>query len=124
MRWMTLCCATALVLFVSLASASPPLNADPKLAPWFESLKEPGSATGCCGVADCRITDWRIGKDGYEALVDDKQWPSDGFNEVKTHWIKIPDSVVLHKNNPTQGAVLCYNRYADEAYCFVPGPSS
>src|SRR5215469_16074808 len=34
--------------------AAPPDNPDPALAPWFESLKQPGTGASCCSIADCR----------------------------------------------------------------------
>jgi hypothetical protein len=109
-----------LVLLTSQGIAQPPPNANPALRPFFEGLDRPDVGGSCCGVSDCRFTQWRIGKDGYEAFVDKHQWP----DVDESHWVKVPDTVVLHKPNPTGRAVLCYSPEADYTYCFLPGWSS
>ena len=76
--------------------AAPPDNADPALAPWFQSLRQPGSGISCCSIADCRIATYRTSASGYEALIDDK-------------WLAVPaDKVLQHIDNPTGRAVVCY----------------
>ncbi len=47
--------ATMLLLIAS-AYGRPPENADPTLAPWFQSLSIPGTGISCCSIADCRPT--------------------------------------------------------------------
>src|SRR6516165_1239854 len=49
--------------------AAPPDNPDPALAPWFESLKQPGTGASCCSIADCRTVEFRQDRDGYEVLM-------------------------------------------------------
>jgi hypothetical protein len=79
----------------SAARAAPPENADPALAPWFQSLQAP-NGTSCCSLADCRMTDYRTKATGYEAFVDNR-------------WIAVPrDRVLDHVANPTGRAVVCY----------------
>src|SRR5258708_27259927 len=51
-----------------VAVAAPPDHRDPALAPWFESLNHPGSGAPCCSIADCRTTEFRHDRDGYEVL--------------------------------------------------------
>jgi hypothetical protein len=76
--------------------AAPPENADPNLAPWFQSLRQPGTGISCCSVADCRMTDYRTTAAGYEALIDNK-------------WLDVPPARVLqHTSNPTGRAIVCY----------------
>ena len=78
------------------ARAAPPENADPALAPWFQSLRQPGTGVSCCSLADCRIADYRTDGNGYEAFVDDK-------------WLAVPpDRVLQHTDNPTGRAIVCY----------------
>lgn len=78
------------------ARAQPPENADPYFAPWFQSLRQPGTGISCCSIADCRQTEYRTGQDGYEALIGDQ-------------WIVVPREKVLdHTDNPTGRAVVCY----------------
>jgi hypothetical protein len=44
------------LLLVQAASAAPPADADPKLAPWFNDLRQPWTNALCCSMADCRPT--------------------------------------------------------------------
>jgi len=88
----------ALVAVIAAASQSravPPENADPSLAPWFQSLQAPNGSS-CCSMADCRLTDYRINATGYEALVEGR-------------WMVVPpDRILTHVGNPTGRAVVCY----------------
>jgi hypothetical protein len=80
----------------SVAAAQPPDNADPSLAPWFQSLRQPGTGISCCSIADCRATEYRTNGDGYEALIDGA-------------WLPVPADKVLHRiDNPIGRAVVCY----------------
>jgi len=83
-------------LIGAIASASPPDNADATLAPWFQSLRQPGTGISCCSMADCRVTEYRTNGVGYEAFIDDK-------------WLAVPpDRVLQHTDNPTGRAIVCY----------------
>jgi hypothetical protein len=86
----------ALVFFTTRARGEPPEGADPSLAPWFQSLRQPGTGVSCCSIADCRQTDYRTNGDAYEALIDGE-------------WLVVPSEKVLHRvDNPTGRAVVCY----------------
>jgi hypothetical protein len=88
------------------ALAAPPANADPSLAPWFQSLRQPGTGTSCCSIADCRMTEYRTTRSGYEALVGKK-------------WLPVPpDRVLQHTTNPTGRAIVCYLP-GEGILCFV-----
>jgi len=88
--------AAAVTGVASAAAAQPPDNADPSLAPWFQSLRQPGTGISCCSIADCRATEYRTGSDGYEALIDGA-------------WLRVPEDKVLHRvDNPIGRAVVCY----------------
>ena len=50
----------SLGLLAGVAEANPPPDADMSLAPWFQSLKQPGTGMSCCSMADCRPADFRI----------------------------------------------------------------
>ena len=92
--------------FGETARAAPPDNADPSLAPWFQSLRQPGTGISCCSVADCRITDYRTDASGYEALIDEK-------------WLSVPpDRILQHISNPTGRAIVCYHP-GTGILCFV-----
>ena len=78
------------------ARAAPPENADSSLAPWFQSLRQPGTGISFCSMADCRPIDYRMNEAGYEALIDNK-------------WLPVPpDRVLQHTENPTGRAIACY----------------
>jgi hypothetical protein len=96
-------------LFVGTAAAkgAPPLNADPALSPWFESLQRPDGAGSCCSTADCRRVQSRLHDKGYEVLLD----------EI---WVAVPPGKVLHRDNPTGDAVACTRGHL--IFCFVPAP--
>lgn len=88
------------------AAAQPPDTDDPTLAPWFQSLRQPGTGISCCSVADCRLTDYRTTPDGYEAMVEDR-------------WLVVPPEKVLQRvGNPTGKAVVCYTPVSG-ILCFV-----
>jgi hypothetical protein len=100
------------------AVAAPPDNRDPALAPWFESLKQPGSGAPCCSIADCRTTEFRHDRDGYEVLIDGRWKMSAPF------WARVPPNRIIDGiENPTGRGVVCF---APEAgiLCFVPPPES
>src|SRR5258708_31145040 len=86
-----------------VALAAPPDNRDPALGPWFESLKQPGSGAPCCSIADCRTTEFRQDRDGYEVLIDERWRLSAPF------WLPVPKSRIIDKSyNPTGAAVVCF----------------
>jgi hypothetical protein len=93
------------------AIAHPPPNADLRFAPWFESLRQPGTGMSCCSMADCRPTEFRVRGNHYQALVMGK-------------WEDVPPSAVLQQtNNPTGRAIVCYTPYRG-IMCFVRGPET
>jgi len=100
------------------AVAAPPDHRDPALAPWFESLKQPGSGAPCCSIADCRTAEFRHDRDGYEVLIDGRWKMSVPF------WARVPPNRIIEgSENPTGRGVVCF---APEAgiLCFVPPPES
>jgi hypothetical protein len=103
--------AGAAMGFVDGARAAPPANADMSLAPWFNSLQQPGSGISCCSIADCRRTDSRYAGDHYEALVDGQ-------------WRAVPPQFVVERqDNPTGRAVVCYTP-ARGIMCFIKAPDA
>ncbi len=87
---------SAFSLISVIAGAAPPDNADTSLAPWYQSLRQPGTGISCCSMADCRATEYRTSAFGYEAFIDDK-------------WLAVPpDRVLQHVDNPTGRAIVCY----------------
>ncbi|HUK61535.1 MAG TPA: hypothetical protein VLV50_20045 [Stellaceae bacterium] len=96
----------AALLFAASAVAEPPPDADYRLAPWFQSLRQPGSGISCCSLADCRTTEYRTDGDSYEALIDGR-------------WLIVPEDKVLQRtDNPTGRAVVCWTP-ARGIMCFV-----
>jgi hypothetical protein len=114
-RW--LACA-AIPCFALAASAAPPPNPDPQLAPWFKALSRPwrpgsGATVQCCDIADCRVTSYREIADHYEVLIDDR-FPG----VLRPSWQRVaPEAVLNHMDNPTGGAVACW--HDGEVLCFV-----
>jgi hypothetical protein len=106
--------AIALALaFNEAALAAPPDSPDPALAPWYESLKQPGTGAPCCSIADCRTAEFRQDRDGYEVLIDSRWKMSSPF------WLRVPPNRIIHGiDNPTNRSVVCF---APEAgiLCFV-----
>jgi hypothetical protein len=99
------------VVFAATAHAAPPPDADPALAPWFNSLRLPFTNALCCSIADCRPTDSRIVGDHYEAFVGGE-------------WLAVPsDRILQRSDNPTGRAVVCWTPSAG-IMCFVRGPES
>ncbi len=97
---------------------------------WFNSLKVPGapafdgSARSCCDMKDCKTVKARHGRDGqWEAWVDSATFPDDPIATTEGHapnaWVKVPSDAILHRDNPTGEAVLCW--YQGVVRCFVPG---
>jgi hypothetical protein len=100
------------------AVGNPPENFNRALAPWFESLKQPGSGAPCCSIADCRTTEFRQDHDGYEVLIDQRWKLSSSF------WLRVPSNRIIDKtDNPTGGAVVCFTPEAG-ILCFVRPPES
>ena len=97
-----------LLLLATASHAAPPPNADPALAPWFQSLQQPGTGVSCCSISDCRPTDFRTSGDQYEALIEEK-------------WIRIPPEKILQRSdNPVGRAIVCWTPTRG-VMCFVRG---
>jgi hypothetical protein len=104
-------------LAAATATAAPPQNSDPWLAPWFRSLTNPTIVgESCCAEADGHILGdavWREDGDQYEIQVGGSWWP-------------VPqESVLDHVPNPTGGAVAFWETHGHgvhkgpRIYCFV-----
>lgn len=104
--------ALAPVMFAGNVGARPPENADPALAPWFESLRA-GNGGSCCSQADCRPVEYRTATDHYEALIDRQ------FGVDPPRWVPVPpDKILEHTGNPIGRAVACWLPYTG-ILCFV-----
>jgi hypothetical protein len=110
--------AASAILTLGSALAAPPDQVDPKLAPWFESLTQPGTGAKCCGISDCRAVDFRRDAEGYEVKIDRTWGLSAAF------WLRVPrDRILDRTDNPTGQAVLCFTPSAG-ILCFVRPPES
>ena len=95
------------------AAAAPPDNPDPALAPWFESLRQPGTGAPCCSISDCRTAEIRQDRDGYEVLIDGRWKMSIPF------WLRVPPNRIIDGiDNPANRAVVCFTPEAG-ILCFV-----
>src|SRR5215469_13318864 len=103
--------SASVAAFPCATRAAPPPDADPALAPWFNSLRQPWTNALCCSVADCRPVESRLTDGHYEALIDGE-------------WRRIPDNLILNRNdNPTGRAVACWTPQVG-ILCFVRAPES
>jgi hypothetical protein len=93
--------------------AAPPPNADPSLAPWYESLHTKNGLS-CCGEADCRHFPVQIDGGRYWILYEGK-------------WVGVPDESVDRErmDNPTGDYVACVvqHRVPTLVLCFFLRPS-
>jgi hypothetical protein len=114
MRRLILCVIAACVmaaLALRAAHAAPPPDPDPKLAPWYNSLRAPWTNALCCSIADCRPVLSRMVDGHYEAFIEGV-------------WRAVPDDRVLTRSdNPTGHAVVCWTKRAG-VMCFVKAPES
>lgn len=107
-----------LLLLASIAAFSampgaygrPPPDADLRMAPWFQSLRNPVTGLSCCGQSDGHVlsdSQWRIGRDGYEI-------------RVRGRWEPVPPEAILNGvDNPTGGVVAFFPPDGNPIYCFV-----
>ena len=104
--------AVGLALSQAAVAASPD-SPDPALAPWFESLKQPGTGAPCCSIADCRTVEFRQDRDGYEVLIDGRWKVSIPF------WLRVlPNRIIDRIDNPTNSGVVWFTPEAG-ILCFV-----
>ena len=86
------------LLIAASASAAPPPGADMSLAPWFRSLRVPGTNNMCCDDADCRHYPVRSDGAHYQVFFDDR-------------WLVVPPQAVSDRiDNPTGDYVTCIQR--------------
>ena len=97
--------------------AAPPPNADPNLAPWYQSLRQPQTNLSCCDRADCRTVQYRIMDGHFQAFIGNEfaRWQ----NPPHT-WVDVPEGSVLHRHdNPTGEGVACWA--GAKIICFIEG---
>jgi hypothetical protein len=97
--------------------AAPPPGADPDLAPWFRSLRQPNTEMSCCDRADCRTVQYRIIDGHFQAFIGGEfaRWQNPPYA-----WVDVPDGSVLHRHdNPTGEGVACWAGM--RIICFVEG---
>jgi hypothetical protein len=86
------------LLLAAPAFAAPPPGADMTMAPWFHSLRVPGTGNLCCDVSDCRHYPVRADGTHYWVLFDDR-------------WLVVPTEAVSDReDNPTGDYVTCIQR--------------
>lgn len=111
--WILVLCG-AIIGVARLCWGAAPPNADPGLAPWFQSLQRPDDGGSCCDVADCRQVDYRTAGDHYEVWIDKKDFPV-----VESVWVPVPsDKILKRADNPTGRAIVCFTP-AMGVMCFV-----
>jgi hypothetical protein len=104
--WLVAFVGAMIVSSMDKAYGAPPENADPALAPWFQSLRQPETGMSCCDIADCRPTEYRMTGDDYEVWIDNK-------------WMTVPPRRILQRtDNPVGRAVVCWTPQRG-IMCFV-----
>jgi hypothetical protein len=89
---------SASLLIAASAFAAPPPGADMTLAPWYRSLRVPGTQTICCDISDCRHYPVRADGTQYQVLFDNR-------------WLIVPAEAVSDRvDNPTGDYVTCIQR--------------
>jgi hypothetical protein len=88
-------------IIVAFQIAAPP-NADPSLAPWFSSLRLPGTDNNKgqkrCDIADCRNHPVQADGEYYRVFYDGR-------------WLIVPSEAVSDRiDNPTGDYVTCIQR--------------
>lgn len=97
--------------------AAPPPDADPTLAPWFKSLRQPNTGISCCDRADCRVVQYRIVDGHFQAFIGSEfsRWQNPPYK-----WLDVPETSVLHRHdNPTGEGVACWA--GGSIICFIEG---
>ena len=103
--------------FCSPLKAAPPAGADPDLAPWFKSLRQPQTNLSCCDRSDCRMVRYRIMNGHFQAFIGQEfaRWQN-----PPNDWVDVPEASVLHRHdNPTGEGVACWA--GAKIICFVEG---
>lgn len=97
--------------------AEPPDGADPALAPWFKSLRQPRTDQSCCDMADCRRVQYRSTGDHFQAYIGD-DFPR--WSNAPHAWVDVPNGNVLHRrDNPTGEGIACW--FQGQVLCFIEG---
>lgn len=103
-------------LLINSAGSAPPENADPELAPFFKSLKIPGTEISCCNLTDCRTVKIRINEKKLQVFIDSKK-----FIGGTDTWVDVPENRILSpRPNPTGEPVACWDTF-NGIICFVNG---
>jgi hypothetical protein len=106
-----------LLLLFSGARAEPPAEADPSLAPFFHSLKQPGTNYPCCSWADCRPVATRFRGGGLEVFIGEQ------FPDTVMDWRPVPAENVIHGIANQEGRpIACW--FSHRVFCFIDGGSS
>ena len=117
-RWVVAAVASYLALACPSSSpAAPPPGADPNLAPWFQSLRQPQTNLSCCDRADCRTVRYRIVDGHFQAFIGSEfgRWQNPPYA-----WVDVPENSILHNHdNPTGEGVACWA--GARIICFVEG---
>ncbi|MSO99671.1 MAG: hypothetical protein EXR07_01280 [Acetobacteraceae bacterium] len=106
--------------YCATVAAAPPERADPALAPWFKSLRQPQTNEPCCDMSDCRTVRYRIAGDHFQAFIG-SQFPR--WQNAPHAWVDVPNANVLRRrDNPVGEGIACWFR--GQVICFVEGDST
>ena len=92
------------------AAVAADLEGHAKFHHWYHTLKQPDNAVAsCCNNQDCRPVKYRVTPQGVSMLINGR-------------WLVVPQSKVMEKETPDQGAHWCGVREQSEdphTYCAV-----
>ncbi len=118
-QWLmpTFAAASLVCSFPLPVRAEPPPGADPNLAPWYQSLRQPQTNLSCCDRSDCRTVQYRVVEGHFQAFIGNEfaRWQNPPYA-----WVDVPENSVLHRHdNPTGEGVACWAGM--KIICFVEG---
>jgi hypothetical protein len=113
--WILAALSWLLIITVAqLAFGAAPVGADPTLAPFYQSLKQPGTGGICCSMADCRPVQVRFLRGRMQVFIGPQ------FPQPSLDWRDVPAEVVIH-DVPNQAGepIACW--YGKQVRCFIDG---
>jgi hypothetical protein len=95
---MSLATLATILMSSKTSTAAPPPDADTSLAPWFHTLRVPGTQVLCCDVSDCRNFPVRADGTHYQVYFENR-------------WLVVPTEAVSDRiDNPTGNYITCIQR--------------
>jgi hypothetical protein len=92
-------------------------------ADWLKGLRSPRTLVRCCDLSDCRLVQYRIRAEHYEAYIGSDTW--EGAPDA---WLVVPEGVVIPPAKHGPIAVTCWSQHQvpfNRGFlCFAPAAAS